>query len=1316
MIVEVGLKEALEEGTLQEFHEVVTMIHDTEGRKMEVVDKTENFVGGSGSVSHPKAFESPDEVDELTWEGVRIDLSSLDSEVEALSVLLFSSAPLGDDDQLSELDSIRDRPQTLYCKVLDNSGGASVPYEAKSVLAEFTKELEVGPTGSVVLTLNRVNWPALQEAAANAMVIPTVGIAAGSESGSNASLGERGGTTSSGDILGVNTGAGATLGGSVSMNISPENSGTGSSATRHASTPHMGAGVAIGAGEDRGGEDDEYAGIESMEEAAAKAAKAFAGEPVEASWQVKFVAHAVEHEDVVYDELLGIAEDLMVAKVENQPVRSIQLKPKHSVVLPKNPETFALEFAWAMKDPEAYPLFPKEEDKEEGEEGQGEGGEGGDEYDHLDDDGYSDSRSGGGKDNGYDDDDDAYDGYDDDEYDDDSSAGAARAARRKAKVVAAAEAELAKSIQVVAVTTDARGKPLELIPTTVGVSGDGSVAHKPSRRNAAGEFISTVALDLAQVDRSVAGVSFLLVDLNDKLSGIGSSRVRVLDSTGVDVDAALAPPEPEEDEDDMDDSLSDDGSGRGGTGSRNSSGSSPSSRQSRRSRQSSHRSRDSSTSRPSESSSQRTGKSSGRSSSQGMNSRSMSERMRPSSRNTSSSTLLSAAKTKGTASVAVINHDGFRADEAQAQAQAQEMKEPTLPPEPELGPELAAFKVAALDVVEDQVVGIARPPTPVLAGRGGSSGSEPAVDGAVDGAGDEQMSATEVEGLLASAQVLCRVQRVTKDKSGRGASGGRGGSYDDGRSPLPSVSDDGYDDGPGSRNEWEILPLGNYIPGTNLVEVEQGLERSIHEIIPRFTVDLKHNEALRLKDYKEGWDYTNLVFGFGWDGEAMDRYEEFPFHAGCMMLDERGTELATIGLARPSSVDGAVVHMVTEELRLREAQLKREANAASDAAAAAAARAAGEDPEEYDEYDEGRGSDSRSGTAYSGGSAMSDGGDADGPLANDMDMEKIAIDLPKLSDKVAALVLVLGMHMEEELTPELDVYLRILDQTKTPESGEAWALGSGFEAARYSLYTEEGHTSLVVALVQKSKETGKWSITPVEQYYEGYDFADVLVDIENNYRQSVTEPKLEIPDTVATSLPRQLLDLDAHNALPVGHTLALVKPRAAAAKLAPSIKEFILLHGFSILRSVRTTLTRPQAEMFYAVHASQPWYEALIEYMTSGPIEAYVLGRRGAVPAWRACVDALRSKYALDATRNAVHGSDSASNARKEIKLFFPDMAIRVPSPEEGARFLEAAVTPVLLKGLTALSKAKPEEPMVWLAHWLLANNPNKPKCVVELA
>lgn len=93
----------------------------------------------------------------------------------------------------------------------------------------------------------------------------------------------------------------------------------------------------------------------------------------------------------------------------------------------------------------------------------------------------------------------------------------------------------------------------------------------------------------------------------------------------------------------------------------------------------------------------------------------------------------------------------------------------------------------------------------------------------------------------------------------------------------------------------------------------------------------------------------------------------------------------------------------------------------------------------------------------------------------------------------------------------------------------------------------------------------------------------------------------------------------------------------------------------------------------------------------------------------------MRAVYGTDSTKNALHGSDSYSSAEREIHFFFPDSVVEPVSTGQAAKdYLTRTVTPTLLKGLTELCKMKPAEPIIWLADWLVVNNPNKPRVQEE--
>lgn len=129
-------------------------------------------------------------------------------------------------------------------------------------------------------------------------------------------------------------------------------------------------------------------------------------------------------------------------------------------------------------------------------------------------------------------------------------------------------------------------------------------------------------------------------------------------------------------------------------------------------------------------------------------------------------------------------------------------------------------------------------------------------------------------------------------------------------------------------------------------------------------------------------------------------------------------------------------------------------------------------------------------------------------------------------------------------------------------------------------------------------------------------------------------------------------------------TLAIIKPDAFGARLAGRILAQLEGEGFSVLAARVLTLSRGQAEAFYAVHREKPFYGSLVEFMTSGPCMALALRAPDAVPLLRDVIGAtdpaeadegtVRARFAESVERNAIHASDSPANARKELQFFFP--------------------------------------------------------------
>lgn len=128
-------------------------------------------------------------------------------------------------------------------------------------------------------------------------------------------------------------------------------------------------------------------------------------------------------------------------------------------------------------------------------------------------------------------------------------------------------------------------------------------------------------------------------------------------------------------------------------------------------------------------------------------------------------------------------------------------------------------------------------------------------------------------------------------------------------------------------------------------------------------------------------------------------------------------------------------------------------------------------------------------------------------------------------------------------------------------------------------------------------------------------------------------------------------------------TLALIKPDAMEKKLQGKIIDDILSDGFTIKAMKMLQLSREEARRFYAVHQGKEFYEPLVAFMTGGPVIALILEKDHAIEDYRrlmgktdpreAEAGSLRAKYGETTRRNAVHGSDSPENAKKEIAFFF---------------------------------------------------------------
>ena len=130
-------------------------------------------------------------------------------------------------------------------------------------------------------------------------------------------------------------------------------------------------------------------------------------------------------------------------------------------------------------------------------------------------------------------------------------------------------------------------------------------------------------------------------------------------------------------------------------------------------------------------------------------------------------------------------------------------------------------------------------------------------------------------------------------------------------------------------------------------------------------------------------------------------------------------------------------------------------------------------------------------------------------------------------------------------------------------------------------------------------------------------------------------------------------------------TLSIIKPDAVERNLDSEIKEMFLRTGFKILKEKKIQIEKSEAEVFYKVHETKPFYSDLCAYLSSGPIVVMVLEKENAVSANRELMGAtnpkdasdgtIRKKYGISIDKNSVHGSDSIENANIEIDFFFKD-------------------------------------------------------------
>ena len=130
-------------------------------------------------------------------------------------------------------------------------------------------------------------------------------------------------------------------------------------------------------------------------------------------------------------------------------------------------------------------------------------------------------------------------------------------------------------------------------------------------------------------------------------------------------------------------------------------------------------------------------------------------------------------------------------------------------------------------------------------------------------------------------------------------------------------------------------------------------------------------------------------------------------------------------------------------------------------------------------------------------------------------------------------------------------------------------------------------------------------------------------------------------------------------------TLSIIKPDAVERNLDNEIKQMFIKNGFNIFKEKKIQIEKSEAEKFYKVHETKPFYNDLCSYLSSGPIVAMVLEKENAVADNRELMGAtnpkdaeegtIRKKYGISIDKNSVHGSDSVENAKIEIDFFFKD-------------------------------------------------------------
>ena len=130
-------------------------------------------------------------------------------------------------------------------------------------------------------------------------------------------------------------------------------------------------------------------------------------------------------------------------------------------------------------------------------------------------------------------------------------------------------------------------------------------------------------------------------------------------------------------------------------------------------------------------------------------------------------------------------------------------------------------------------------------------------------------------------------------------------------------------------------------------------------------------------------------------------------------------------------------------------------------------------------------------------------------------------------------------------------------------------------------------------------------------------------------------------------------------------TLSIIKPDAMERNLEDKIKNIFIQNNFEIVKEKKVKLEKKDAEQFYKVHETKPFYNDLCNYLSSGPVLVMILKKDTAIAENRKIMGAtnpleaetgtIRKEFGISIDKNSVHGSDSKENAEKEISFFFKD-------------------------------------------------------------